>query len=157
MGNFDGLVAYKGGFLQDKTVVLILAAEWHIYFRNTLLPKLENIYTAVRGPPHNAEFIYVSMDRTREEFNRFTSKMKWHVLAYDDPLRTQLIQVCLPPNHQPSQCLIMSLLNKRILCRNAVSRLSSEADDGIKSFPWEGSAAENGCAIAAACLMCSIQ
>lgn len=157
MGNFDGLASYKGGTLKDQTVVLIFAAEKQFWFRNTLLPKLENIYAAVQGPPHNAEFIFVSMDQTREAFDRFTPKMKWPILAYDDPLRLQLLKL-LPSGHQPTQPLVMSLLvNKRILCRNAVPMLTSQANEGIKNFPWDGSAAENTCAIATACVFCSIQ
>ena len=157
---FELLRGYKGTSLDEKTVILIFSAEWHIYFCTNLLPKLENVYSQVKGP-QDAEFLYVSCDRSKEEFERFSKKLPWPSIPYDDPLRKQLIDSFVPPSNKPSQPVIVSLAlkkdNTKVLCSNALGRLKSEASDGVQDFPWEGSAAETGCTICATLFMCTIQ
>jgi hypothetical protein len=81
--------------LERKKLVLFFGSESHPLTRTFYQPKLAMIYHFLTSKHDNIEFIYVSIDKTREEYNRFTQSHRKFVLVVNICLDSTCTRLCV--------------------------------------------------------------
>eukprot|EP00536_Pseudo-nitzschia_multiseries_P001073 jgi/Psemu1/300500/fgenesh1_kg.13_\ len=149
--------------LEGKKVALVFGRESHPLTRTFFIPKLAMIYRNLTEKRDDVEFIFVSRDESETEFKRFTKPMPWPVLPWEeDKLRAQLTSILYEPLKKGTgygaDCgvVILDSDHETILNPDAESYISKTHDDSGAEFPFEVSAAENCCGVAATLVMCTI-
>lgn len=144
---------------ESSQILLFFGAEWHVWTRQTLLEKLVKAYNLLKKRDGSKiEFIYVSSDKTMEEYERFSKKMPWPKIPYtDESTRHALIRLYAPPKSKCGHPIVTVLGHggRKVITRNAVSKLVSQEEDG-SGFPWETSAAEIAATSAATLVFCTV-
>ena len=78
----EGKVFTAKNNLQGKKLVLIFGKESHPLTRTYYVPKLAMIYQNLTLQRDDIEFLYVSMDPTKAEFDRFTKSHRKYMCAF---------------------------------------------------------------------------
>lgn len=139
---------------EGKKVVLFFAAEWHAWGRKTLLPKLTKIYADMKAEGKQVEFLFVSCDKTTEEFERFSKTMPWPKVPYDDETREQLISLFVPKNKvgQPFIVVLDDEETRKVLSApDAVQRIISDG-----TFPWQLTGGDVACMACTTAFFCTV-
>lgn len=152
---------------KHRHIVLFFGAEWHPLCRQTYTPQLIKVYQHLKEKRgDDVEFIYVSLDRSKEEFERFCGTHPWLSVAYDDVARQALISafgVVAVAKKLPNLVVLdAQAADTGVVNRDAIPelylRMNKSSDKQLADdFPWKVSKAGTVCAASTACLMCAIQ
>lgn len=72
--------------IQSRFVLLYFSAHWCPPCRG-FTPKLSMFYDAVNSSGSQVEIIYISRDKTPDQYNEYYSEMPWLALPYEDKTR----------------------------------------------------------------------
>jgi len=133
MGN-----TYDKAAVEDKVVGLYFSAHWCPPCQQ-FTPLLKKTYEDLKAQGKELEIVYVSSDKTEEEFNKYLGAMPWVAVPYDDVKRRTQLQVGLGVNGLPT--LILVDKDGSVINRNGRSAVA--ADPAGADFPWRPKAVKN--------------
>lgn len=149
--------------LEGKKVAIVFGREGHHLTRTFFVPKLAMIYRNITEKRDDVEFLFVSLDETKEQYDRFTKSMPWPVLPWEDKnIGSQLIKALHTPLKkdtgygQQASVVIVDSDHETFLNTDAEYYISKTHETTGAEFPFRVSAAENCCAVATATMMCTI-
>ena len=117
--------------LKHKIIGIYFSAHWCPPCRN-FTPKLITLYNKLKSTKNLFEVIFVSFDKTNDEFNDYFSKMPWKAFASDN------LQI---KNFFNSYFFVLSiprlvLIDNQGNIINEDAKLNVENDPDGVSFPW---------------------
>lgn len=125
--------------LAGKHVAVYFSAHWCPPCR-AFTPQLAKTYAKLQKDGVPFEVVFVSMDRSADQFDEYFSTMPWLAVPYvDDQLRsvlTRKFKVMGIPQ------LVILAPDSTVLCANARGAVSADPDGG--NFPWEGAKEPRG-------------
>eukprot|EP00543_Licmophora_paradoxa_P008384 CAMPEP_0202442250 /NCGR_PEP_ID=MMETSP1360-20130828/1711_1 /ASSEMBLY_ACC=CAM_ASM_000848 /TAXON_ID=515479 /ORGANISM="Licmophora paradoxa, Strain CCMP2313" /LENGTH=174 /DNA_ID=CAMNT_0049057565 /DNA_START=14 /DNA_END=538 /DNA_ORIENTATION=+ len=141
--------------LSETQIVLFFCAEWHQWARLSLIPKLKENYENIQqDATRNVEFIFVSNDKTKEEYDRFVKNMPWASLGYDgenEKIRKTLTKYFVPEDKVGHPHVVVLHKNLIVCQMNAANNIMSG-----KEFPWQTTGSDAACMFCTALVFCTI-
>ncbi|OMJ81102.1 hypothetical protein SteCoe_18515 [Stentor coeruleus] len=107
--------------LNARFVLVYFSAHWCPPCRG-FTPKLDMFYNAVNSNAKQVEIVYVSRDKTPDQFNEYYSEMSWLALPFEDKARIAALGTRFQVQQIPCLVLIDNQGNmKRNTCRMDVT------------------------------------
>mmetsp|Transcript_4228 Transcript_4228/g.5466 ORF Transcript_4228/g.5466 Transcript_4228/m.5466 type:complete len:178 (+) Transcript_4228:101-634(+) len=118
--------------LKGKVIGLYFSARWCPPCKG-FTPKLAEFYNALQSESKNFEVVFISSDRTKEEFNNYFEEMPWLALPFDsrpkkDELSKKFGVVGIPT-------LVLLDETGKEITRNGRQKIME--DPKGKGFPWQ--------------------
>lgn len=95
-------------------------------------PQLSALYKKLKAKNTNMEFIFVSSDRTKDEFESYYSEMPWAAVGFDSPAKQELSDVC---DVQGIPTLV-TVRGSTLEIISSSARGAAAADPEGNAYPW---------------------
>mmetsp|Transcript_15687 Transcript_15687/g.23043 ORF Transcript_15687/g.23043 Transcript_15687/m.23043 type:complete len:667 (-) Transcript_15687:103-2103(-) len=125
-GNVVGREAIEG-----KVLGLYFSADWCPPCKQ-FTPLLTNTYQTLRAVGKDFEIIYMSSDKSPEEFASYREQQPWLAIPYDDEKRRQKIGMELGVTGLPTLVIVGE--DGEVITKNGRERVSN--DEMGAEFPW---------------------
>jgi len=133
---------HKVDRLEQKQLVLFIGKGSHHITRDFQTPKLAMIYHFLTLKRDDVEFIYVSLDKTQEEFDTFTQSHPWPCIPWEDKnLRDMLHEKYYVPLKKSGGCalVVLDADHVNVLNKDATPIFNRTASEKGNDFPWTSS------------------
>lgn len=118
--------------IEGKITGIYFSAHWCPPCRG-FTPVLIDVYKKLKENGKNFEVLFVSGDRSKEEFDEYYKTMPWLALTPDDKSRNENLNEHFQVEGIPS----LIILDEKLNIINANARGPVSADKEGKEFPWE--------------------
>jgi len=118
--------------LNDKLVFLYFSAHWCPPCRG-FTPVLAELYKKLTGEGKNFEIVFVSSDRSQEDFDEYFGEMPWKALPFSDRDKKAALSKKYKVQGIPS----LIILNPDGSTLNAKGTEAVRGDKNGNNFPWK--------------------
>jgi nucleoredoxin len=127
--------------LEGKTVGLYFSAHWCPPCRQ-FTPQLARVYTELRNKDIAFEIVFVSLDRSVEQYRGYLSGMPWIAVQFEQQQEREELAHHYGVQGIPTLVILDS--QGQVITRAGVAGVREQ---GAEGFPWSNASEGTGCSI----------